>query len=363
MSFFTLLDRYLYKEITKTFLLFLGSFYLLYTLIDYTSRGAHSLDSNLGFAGLTFYYSLLFVKQVAMLFPFAMLLATIKVLLTLNVNRELIVLLGVGVPLKRILRPFILFALLLMALLYLNSEFIRPYASYKIEEIEDQHKSNQKHHKKPEAAFEGMKQLHLADGSLLISQSYDRSQDQLFDSYWIRGIDQIWRIKYLQLNNDAPPQGLFADQLVRSSTGELQLENSYESLSFPGLAIDKEVIDISLRGPEELSLSRLWSTCSFCKQNLNTREATLAALFHDQLANPLSCLLAVVAPAPFCIHFSRRSRILLIFILAISGAVVFHLIANAILVVAQSQSFSPALTIYSPYLLYFAGFLPRFTRL
>lgn len=359
MSFFSLLDRYLYKEIAKTFLLFLGSFYLLYSLIDYTSRGAGTLDPNLGFVNLIFYYTLLFIKQVAMLFPFAMLLATIKVLLTLNVNRELIVLLGVGIPLKRVLRPFILFALLLMGLLYLNSELIRPYASYKIDEIESRHKHSQGR----AAAFEEMKQLHLKDGSLLISQSYNRSQDQLFDSYWIRGLDQIWRIKYLQLSDDAPPQGLFVDQLVRSAEGELKLENSYKNLSFPELAIDKEVMALSLRAPEELSLTRLWSACCFSKKKLNTREASLAALFHDQIANPFSCLLAVIAPAPFCILFSRNSRILLIFILAISGAVVFHLISNAILVIAQSQSFSPALTIYSPYLLYFAGFLPRYTRL
>ena len=83
------------------------------------------------------YYAYDFVQRAEVLIPFALLISTIRVLTGLNANHELVALMASGIPLKRLLRPFILVGLLLTALLYVNTEFSLPHALKEIKHISE----------------------------------------------------------------------------------------------------------------------------------------------------------------------------------------------------------------------------------
>src|SRR5579862_8822250 len=96
-------ERYLFREILKVFFLFLGCFFFLYSILDYSLHMQDFLvDKKIHFSHLLIYYSYQFIKRADMLIPLALLIATLKVLFTINARGELVALQASGIPTKRI---------------------------------------------------------------------------------------------------------------------------------------------------------------------------------------------------------------------------------------------------------------------
>lgn len=119
-------ERYFLKELSKVFLLILFGFYFLYVLIDYAFHT--STYTHLSFLKILLVYVYHLSKRALVLLPFALLMATIKVITTSNQQKEIIALLAGGISKRRLLRPFLLFALLCVSLLYFNEQFFHPFA-------------------------------------------------------------------------------------------------------------------------------------------------------------------------------------------------------------------------------------------
>jgi lipopolysaccharide export system permease protein len=350
-------QRYFIKEILKVFFLIITLFYGLYILIDYASHSSRHIHHTASAWIDTFrYYSSDFIQRIDVLAPFALLIASIRTLSLIRSQNELTALLTSGLKLHTSLRPFVFLGLLFTALIYLNTEYFVPYALTELRHMHDHHSQLKNQKNKSMAA----KRLALKDNTTLLFQNYDPIKQMFFDVYWIKSTDEIYRIKYLYPYTKAPTAE-YVDFFIRNQKGELTKSESFEKKQMPELHFNKKNLLDTLTLPEELPLSVLWKKHSAnTGKVLGEKEASLEAVFFRKLAIPWFCLLAVIAPAPFCIRFSRNQSTFFIYAIGIFSLVTCFLIIDAAWVLAERQVFSPGFAIGLPFVFLMAPPLSRF---
>ncbi|HEV8052538.1 MAG TPA: LptF/LptG family permease [Parachlamydiaceae bacterium] len=352
----TIWERYFLRETVKVFILFLVGFYGLYALIDYSTHASSFKHYQFSFLDILKFYAFEFVTKMDVLVPFALLIATVKTLCSLNTHNELVALMASGIKLKRLLLPFVALGLFLTALMYFNTEVLHPMAMRYNTKL-DHSRAKAKHKK-----FMSIQQLSLEDNSLFIFQEYDTVANEFFDSYWVRSIDDIYRIHRLSPYS-VEPVGKAVERLQRTPEGFLVLTESVPEKTFSDMHFNKEKLLETVSLPDAHSLSELKEKLPSHGNNLSEKEAALLTTYYYKLAMPWLCLLAVLAPAPFCIRFSRTMPVFFIYSLSIFGLVAFYLIMDATFVLGERQMFPPALAIWTPFTLFFSFFGWRFLRL
>lgn len=352
-------ERYLLKQFLKIFFLFLGCFYGLYVLIDYASHTSAFVQHHVRISGLEMarYYLFIFASRAEILIPIALLIATIKTLTSLNLYGELVGFLASGFKLKLLFRPFIFIGLISTVLIFLNEQFLLPTALTKLKRIED----STKHQKSRNNLMMAARHLILEDGSLFLFQSYDTAKEQFFDAYWIRSVNDLYRMKYLSPYLSTPT-GHFVDHIVRQPNGELALQESYSSLPFHGIRFNPEILQSTIIDADALSLEQLWIELPSQFEDLTEKQSKILASFYWKLIVPLLCLLAIIAPAPYCVRFSRQFPLFLIYAGGIFGLIAFYLFMDAALVVAKRQVLAPLWILVLPFCAVFGYFSYRFAK-
>lgn len=352
-------ERYFTKELLKTALFFILSFYGLYVLIDYANHSAnfHRHQVQFQYQEVALYYASEFSERLGVLLPFALLIATIRTLCGLNTHNELVALLSSGVSLSKIMRPFIFVALVCTGLLYLNGEYLLPKAQRALQEIDSKRASLKKKAQQPLAA----QSIVMSDGSRFIFHHFDEIQQQFLDVYWIRNASDLYRIKTLQIGT-AVPEGKFIDHFVRNKHDELVTERSFESRSFPEMHFNQQTLFETVESLDELPLAELWDKLPAPSKELTEREAKLLSLFYQKLFLPWLCLLAVIGPAPFCLQITRHLPIFFIYAGSIFGFMTTYLIMNAALLLGERQTLSPFVAVGWPFCLIFLYLGGRFVR-
>lgn len=359
MIFNRIWERYFLKEMAKFFFLFLFCFYGLYVLIDYASHTSalpHH-HTSIKQQEMIRYYVFIFASRAEILIPFALLIALIKTLCSLNSSRELVALLAGGFKLSVLLRPFLLIGLFFTFLLFLNEQFLLPDALKKLRHIEDSNKHQRSRNKLAMA----VRHLVLEDGSLLLFQSYDTAQERFFDVYWIESIDRIYRIKYLYPYTSTVT-GYFVDQLIRQPSGELAHQESFDKLYFNTIRFNQEVLQSTLIEADALSLSDLWQQLPSNQEDLSEKESKIRTAFYWKLVIPWLCLLAILAPIPFCLSFSRTLPVFFIYVCGVFGLIAFYLLLDAAQVISKRQVLDPLWAITVPFLTLLAFFSWRFIK-
>lgn len=353
-------ERHFVKEIAKVFFLFLFCFYGLYVLIDYASHTSalpHH-QTQIRFQELGRYYLYIFASRAEILIPFALLIAVIKTLCRLNASHELVALMAGGIRLHLLLRPFLLIGLFFTCLLFLNEQFLKPTALKKLRRIEDATKHQNSRNKLSLA----VRHVILEDGTLLLFQSYDTAKEQFFDAYWVQSIDSIYRMKYLSPYT-AIPIGYFVDHLIRLPSGELGYKESFPEKVLTGLHFNNESLKSTLLEPDALSITELWNQLPVNSNDLNEKESKILTAFFWKLAIPWLCLLAIIAPAPFCVSFSRLLPVFFIYVCCVFGLIAFYLFMDAAQVIAKRQALDPALAIGMPFVCVMALFGARYIQM
>jgi lipopolysaccharide export system permease protein len=358
MVFFTCIwERYFLKELLKAFLLFLCSFYALYLLIDYSNHSQSFHHYRFSLFDVALYYGYEFVVRMHVLVPFALLIACIKTLCSLNTHCELIALMAGGIKLRRLLMPFIILGLFLTAINFLNSEYLEPKAMMYHQHLEHLRAKQ----KKSKYDYPHIQQLSLEDGSSLIFQRYDQQSGQFFDVFWIRHLNDIYRIKDLILSDEGPV-GYSVQHLERDAHGALKLTEQFEKKLFETLKLDKTIIAEAMRTPDALALSALQKKLTQLNKLYSEKDARLVTAYYYKLAIPWLSLLAVIACAPFCIAFSRALPQFFIYAFSIFGLVAFYLLMNAAVILGERQVVPPAIAIWLPFGLLYLVFGLRFLK-
>lgn len=362
MRFGTIWERYFFKSICKNTVSFLLIFFLLYSLIDYSSHAASFHKQNVQFRLFeTFlYYGSELLRQLNILLPFAILIASVRVLTSLNTHNELIALLSSGISLKTLMRPFILFGLICTLLTYLNSEFFETTASEYINRIESLRSS--KRHKQMEEL--SVQRVVLTDGTHLIFHHFEGDEQRFFDVYWIQDIDNVYRMKYLYplLDGSEPPMGHFVDQLKRNRQDQLVVVDRLPTLSFPLMKFNKEALFDAVTAPDELPISKLWQKLPPSLQASSEKESQIVAAFMHKWLMPWLCLLAVIGPAPFCVRFTRNLPVFFIYAGSFFGLVVFGLVMKTAFTLAERQVFTAWIVMIVPFMVMSLPLAWRFAR-
>lgn len=354
-------EKYFYKKIISTALLFLLVFYGLYVLIDYSSHlsGAHYHHSMLKPLELLLHYFAEFALRADLLLPFALLIATIHTLTQLNIHSELISLLASGHSMFRLMRPFLVSGLVVVMLLYANHEWVIPRAAREVQTLNKKYKVR----KEKTSHLIAAQSLKLEDGTHIIYREFDPALKKFYEVYYIPTIDEVWRIG--ELNPfDGIPQGTFVDHFQRDVHGNLQPIDSAENKTFPNLHFQEASLKAILIDIEDLPLSKLYQE-SPAEKNAEEDEksARMVTALYRKLALPWLALLAVIGPAPFCVRFSRKLNLFLIFTAGIFGLAGLYLFFDAATVLGERQVIAPSLAILWPMALFLSFFMYRFIRM
>lgn len=355
--------RYFFKEWVKVFTLFLGCFYFLYVLIDFSAHAKAFHQDAIGYIDIMTYYLYQFTQRADVLILFALLIATIKVLTTLNLKNEIVALVVSGVSLKKLLRPFLFAGICCAGVLYANFQYLCPISLYKLNEFEDRFF----HNKVKDDRSKSVKHIFLKDSSLLVYNSYDFKENTFLDVYWFRSFDDIVHMKKLY-PFESITKGFFVDHIFRNSEGQMVRKEGFESKEFPGMEFEKSALYAAAHPPRWQSISQLagdipWTQIRWGFKKMNDREAQLVTMFYYKLLLPLACILAVIAPAAHALRFGRSLPVFLIYSLSLFGMITFFTLVNSSVILGESQVLSPIVSVSLPFLAAFLFFGWKYAKL
>lgn len=338
-------DRYVLKQMLKTFFLFLVCFYCLYIFIDYAHHTARFHQDQNSFSWLSFcmYYACEFSLRSEMLIPVAVLLGTLKTLCKLNQDNELIAMLASGISLKRLLKPLIFSGMFFTTILFINTEYVIPLASKHLKYIEDLRNSK----KNNDSNALDVQSIPLENGAQLLFRKYDSAQDLFIDLYWVRSSNDLVKIEQLDVSTD-PISGYSVTYLKRNTLGELTISKQLSKEQFPQLKLDEQSILEKIIPVETMSLSALWKETPENLKAGNEKEAKLLATFYRKMAFPWLCLLAVIAAIPSCVSFSRQFSPFMIYASSLFALIGIYLVIDSGHILGKRQILDPLTAIWAP---------------
>lgn len=332
--------RYLFSSILKVFFLFLGCFFFLYSLLDYSLHMQDFLvDKKIQFSHVFIYYFYQFIKRADLLVPLALMIATLKVLLTLNARGELVALQASGLSAKRLLRPFFLLALVCTLFNWASAEFLLPSSLNFLDRFRQDHFKHVDDKRK-----EPIHVLFLKDHSKIIYQKKEKGL--LYDVFWIRSAQEIWRMKYLNPDPEAPV-GYFADCILSNTEGVFEKSASFEQIAFSPFRLQKDPIGKGLIPIENQRLSRLVPQL--------TNPQALSHFLHKCLM-PLLSFLVILGVAPYCLRYSRTQPVFFLYAMALFLFIAFAAFIDASLILGETQVLSAYVATLLPFVLAFASF-------
>lgn len=337
--------RYFYKEIIKTFCFLLFGFFALYITIDIM---AHLKDLRAGktsFSVWVMYYLCTFSRRLDVLLPFAVLIGTIRIMLALQARNELVALLVSGVPMKTLLKPFIVSACAASLILYANFELFLPRAQPKALAIQE----NDFGKKQLVQDDSQVREVILKDGTRMFYSDYNTKLRQFTDVFWIITIDKVYHMKTLTCLKDAP-RGFYVDLITRDATGKMLLEQSFLEVVFKNMEFTQESLEQSIQPPRDQSITTLISQSMLYGRSMSDRAIDIRSFLIYKLTFPLLCLLATLAPACYCLSFRRDVPHFMIYLLSLGALFCFFLLLQVALVLAKSHIVSPMVALGLPWL-------------
>lgn len=360
MTFTKIWQRYFLFEILKTFFLFLGCFFLLYALADYSMHMQEIFkNKKIATIDLLVYYGMLFSKRCDLLLPLSLLIASVKVLTSLNKRNELLALQTAGIAVHKLTRPFFFVGLICVGLSYCNFEILAPKSLNYIDHFEKKYLKKKNHRKKEKG---GIHALPLEDGTRLLYQFYNSETEEFFDLFWILSIDEMYHIKTLNVKDEVPV-GTFVDHLKRGPGGEIQKIASYPDFLFKGLSLNFNLQDHFSKPMENRSISALMKmTLNKTPLFYENRTAVHTHLYF-KLFMPWLPVLVLIGIVPFCVPSVRFLPTFFIFSVTIFGYITFFTVMDGCVILGETQVLPPFWAIFTLPILFFLGFGTRFVKL
>jgi lipopolysaccharide export system permease protein len=353
---YKLWQKILFIEAIKVGLFFLTGFTFLYILIDYSIHAKSFATAQFEIQDICIYYLCQFSQRAAILVPFAILLAVIKVLSSINTKREMLILFSSGISSKKLIKPFILLSFISMSILYVNAEIFIPYAENHLRKIEESYFAS----KSLDISSRYLSAINMEDGSTFIYQFFDQEKQAFFDTYWIKNESkEILRIKYLYPFN--PPKAEYVDIITKDVQGKYFKKESLNEIVLPNLALDKEVIEESKFKSDYASISMLIN--KYFKTKDKDQKLEISSHLTYKLLMPFLALFVCLIPAPFCLKYSRNIPIFMIFALSIFVFISFITLIDAALIIAQNHVFSPFWSLFILFCMPLIGSITQYNKL
>ena len=334
-------------------------FFLLFVALDYSIHIQGFLrSSHLPIFEVVEYYALRFVKHSYVLIPLSLTVSTIKVLRKMNARRELVALQVGGLSLQKILKPFLYVGIFCTLLNGATAEYALPFALKSVSMFQDKYIKRSPISEKQRSS----KVFELKDGSKLAFLSFDPKNKTFHDVFWIRSIDDIWRIKRLKQEKGEVPLAFFADHIQRLGTGSLYKTASHNQLELPELILEIYRPKRSKLPIEYFSLSALFKEKTSTLFQEKTRHAALSACISLRIARCFIPLLAIVCIAPFCLAFSRISSSFILYLTGVFGVIAYFAFIQAGSILTENRVCSAFASVYFPLFLGLGLSMFRFVR-
>lgn len=341
----TIWERYVFREILKVFFLFLGCFFFLYSLIDYSLHMQDFIvDKRIQISHLANYYFFQFVKRADLLIPLALLISTLKVLFSMNTRGELIALLSSGVAARKVLRPFFYLGLLCAFFNLASSEFLLPSSLNFLDQFREKHFKHSHRGQRKEPVHV----LPLKDKSKIIYQTEDKEKKLFLDVFWVRSVDEIWRMQSLSTDPENPV-GNYVDHLKRDSQGNFEKAESFEHYRF---AKFKWQPDPTGKGSIPLENRKISDLMKMLVQKTKTTAYEYPQVlthFLFKMAMPFLSLLVIIAGAPLCLRHSRNLPIFFTYAIALFGFIAFFALMDAAVILGETLVISPYIAVLLPF--------------
>ncbi|MDX8431462.1 MAG: LptF/LptG family permease [Candidatus Algichlamydia australiensis] len=317
------LNRHLLLDIFKHIFFFLLLFYIFLVISDYSAHIQEFFKNrHIPLQEISLYYLCQLIKQLPILIPLSLLIASMKILISMNRHFEIVALQSAGVSKRKIALPFLIAALCCTSFLYISTEFFLPNAEKMITSFQKSHLTSGKKSRKK------IQERDLVDGSKLIYQRYDPTTKTFYDLYYVKNLDDIWYAKTMKLSKE----GTLVDHFARNEKRQLEKIESFTTFSLPltTLKIQKQ------KSEEDLPIRKLW------KMRHEEKAQTQIWL---KLMLPLLSLIIVTAIVPTATSFARDKRHLTTFALSLFGFFAFFSIMNAGAIIGESGTLPPYLAV------------------
>lgn len=278
-------QRYIIFECLKTFVFILFMVYFLFVLVDYTTKTPHGT-----FQELLVYYGREFFQRLNVLVPFSLLIASIRTLLKLNYDGELIALLGGGISLRQMMTPLLIIGLLVTCIQYLNMEVFLPNTvacCMKQQIVQPGY----------------IQSVKLKDQSTLLYMHYIPSNQTFHSAWWVESFEKLHYFKELNVSKEPAiatgeerfektPQGMYIRSVIDKP-------HSVDRIQFhPSILLN------AVTPPEEMPISKLYEKLPY-KPPYTGKEAHILSLYFERMMTPWLSLIAILFPISYCLRFSR----------------------------------------------------------
>ena len=346
-------ERYLLIRLYSTIMFILACLFGIYLIVDLSIHSVRFFaDGKAGTIAVILYYIHCFSMHLDLFFSLAFLLSALKVLFDLTHHSELIALQMAGLSNRRLTRPLFIIASTLSLFSYANSQWLAPNALESIDSFRMEHAKRKK-----QIQREHVHAVTFDDGSEIVYQRFDPHRKILFDAYWIKSSDELWHMKFLELNQ-TPLMGRFVDQLTRNEKGQIAIANSFESRPLPDLPLEASQALQKFVSFENRPLLTLFIQAFSKSGDIEMIRAHL----HYKLSLPLLPILIALALPPILLRFSREKATFLIAACSLFALVALLTILDGMLILAENRVIAPSLAIWMPWLICFIISIRQFLR-
>lgn len=339
---------YLFK---KHILLFAACFFLLFTLFVITDLMIHVKDifdpktePNL----LFHYYVALFSRRFDALILFSLVTSSTIFFTSLSKKNELIPLLNAGLSMKRQSIPFFCVAFLAMSAMWMNSQYLYPTALQKHEYIEKTSFGKEKE-EAPTSLQERMGTIYLRDGSKLFFLQNDVATRRLFDVFWLPHHNTVFHIEELSYLNPLVPQGKLIDVVERDSAGIVIKTETHLARALPEIRLSEEDVMMASTPTRYMSIEQLFTMSVRMHRSTSTRSHDIFITFLLKMLNPLTCLLAIAVPIPYCFSFRKGKHPVLLLFFFLAALFIFQLVIQLSTVLAHIPAMPSVLVLLLPW--------------
>ncbi len=348
----TILKKYVLFLFLKAYLLTAISLVGIFLVVDFFGRADEFVAKNAPLIDLASYYIYKIPFVVNYMAPQAVLLATVITLASLARQNEFTAMKACGIGVTGITSPIIGAAVLIAVIVLVNSEFISPTTSQKMNYIFFSKVRNKATYGKiPKKDL----WLKTKDHSIWSVDSFDPNNSSLRGVIILIPDDDLGIRKRIDARVAvwSAEKWDFIDGYVREFDDEgLQSTEYFASRSFPVSETPKDFAKVRKR-PEEMSLREMYATIQVhAREGKDTTKKWVE--LHRNLSYPFISIVLALLAIPLSLRSSRRGGLLFCVAVNLASGFVFSFLYAVSISLGRGGTFGPVLAAWGPNLLFTA---------